>query len=72
MEQVKDIFPTFAVSGVVAAFMWGLSFLDLSPYLLLPLQVVAGLAAAFVIYERTKLSEYRELKELVLRAVRRK
>ena len=72
MEQVKDIFPTFAVSGVVAAFMWGLSFLDLSPYLLLPLQVVAGLAAAFVIYERTKLSEYRELKELALRMVRRK
>lgn len=71
-EQVKDIFPTFAVSGVVAAFMWGLSFLDMSPYLLLPLQVVAGLAAAFVIYERTNLSEYRELKELALRALRRK
>lgn len=71
-EQVKDIFPTFAVSGVVAAFMWGLSFLDMSPYLLLPLQVVAGLVAAFVIYERTNLSEYRELKELALRALRRK
>ena len=71
-EQVKDIFPTFAVSGGVAAFMWGLSFLDMSPYLLLPLQVVTGLAAAFVIYERTNLSEYRELKELALRALRRK
>ncbi len=71
-EQVKDIFPTFAVSLVVAACMWGLSFLKLSPYVLLPVQLVVGALAACLIYENLNLSEYREMKDLLLQTIKRK
>lgn len=68
-DQLKDILPTFAVSMLVAAGMWGVSFLDVSIYVLLPLQIIVGLTLAFVIYEKLRLSEYLEAKRLVMAAL---
>ncbi len=65
-EQLKDIFPTFAVSLIVAAAMWSLSLLDMPMYVLLFVQIVAGLALAFVLYEKLQLSEYLEAKRMLL------
>lgn len=65
-RQIRDVLPTFLVSLTVAGVMWGLSFLSLSYYVVFPLQIVAGLLLAFIIYERLKLPEYMEIRGMVL------
>lgn len=64
-EQLKDIFPTFAVSLIVAAFMWSFSFLNIATYIQLSVQIVVGLVFAFAIYEKLQLSEYLEAKRML-------
>lgn len=66
LRQIRDVLPTFLVSLTVAGVMWGLSFLPLSYYVVLPLQIVVGLLLAFLIYERLKLPEYMEIRGMVL------
>lgn len=72
IDQIKDILPTFLISLLVAFFMWCVSLLDLSVYLLLPVQLLSGSLLAFLIYERTQLSEYVEFKYLCLSLLKRK
>ena len=57
-EQIKDILPTFLTSFVVAVFMWSVSFLNISVYALLPIQILVGILLALFIYERLYLDEY--------------
>lgn len=71
-EQLKDIFPTFAVSLIVAGGMWTLTFIPMSYYFLLPLQIVVGLLFAFFVYEKLQLSEYLEGKKIVYSILKRK
>ena len=70
-EQITDWLPTFLVSLLVSAAMWSLSLTALPYPLLLPLQCVAGLALAILIYERLRLPEYMEVRQLALSAFRR-
>lgn len=72
IDQIKDILPTFLISLLVAFFMWCVSLLDLSVYLLLPVQLLSGSLLVFLIYERTQLSEYVEFKQLCLSLLKRK
>ena len=69
-EQIKDILPTFLTSFVVAVFMWSVSFLNISVYALLPIQILVGILLALFIYERLYLDEYLEVKQLVLSALK--
>lgn len=71
-EQIKDILPTFVVSLIVASVMWGATFLNISVYILLPVQISAGIILAFLIYEKLRLDEYLEVRQLVLSALKRK
>lgn len=71
-EQIKDILPTFLTSFVVAVFMWSVSFLNISVYTLLPIQLLVGISLALFIYERLHLDEYLEIKQLVLSALKRR
>lgn len=71
-EQIKDILPTFLTSFLVAAFMWSVSFWNISVYALLPTQLLAGISLTLLIYEKLHLDEYLELKQLVLTALMRK
>lgn len=71
-EQIKDILPTFVVSLIVASVMWGVTFLNISVYILLPVQISAGLILALLIYEKLRLDEYLEVRQLVLFALKRK
>ena len=57
---------------MVAVIMWGISFMDCSVYIVLPVQIVAGLFIALFIYEKLKLNEYIELRDLVLHSIKRK
>ena len=69
-RQIADIFPAFAVSFFVSMIMWGVSFIDISYYFLLPIQIFIGLVLAFFIYERLHLSEYLEVKQMMLSLIK--
>ena len=51
--------------------MWGLSFLPLSNYIILPLQLAVGLVLAYLIYERIQLPEYMEIRGMALSIFRK-
>lgn len=71
-DQVKDVFPTFAVSLIVAAVMWSFSLLDVSVYIQLSIQITVGLILAFSFYEKLQLSEYLEAKRMLISLLFRK
>lgn len=71
LEQVKDILPTFIVSLCVAAVMWSITLLEMNNYLLLLIQCIVGILMAVMIYEKLNLEEYKELKGIVLSALKR-
>ena len=71
-EQIKDITPTFLISCVVAFIMWSVTILDLSNYATLIIQSIIGITLATLIYEKLKLDEYLEVKQMVLSFIRRK
>lgn len=65
-EQVKDILPSFGVAVAMAIPVFAMSFIPMSPFLLLPLQIIVGAAITIAICEATKLPEYIELKGIVM------
>lgn len=65
-EQVKDILPSFGVAVAMAAPVYAMSFIPLNPFILLPLQIVAGAIITISICEVTRLPEYLELKGIVM------
>lgn len=67
-EQIKDILPVFVISLLIAAIMWSFSFLDISVYIQLPVQIVIGIVLACAIYEKMQLPEYLEAKQLAFSA----
>ncbi len=70
-EQIKDILPTFLVSFVTAAVMWIISLLDISVYIMLPVQIMVGVFIALLIYEKVKPVEYVEVRKLSLGLIKR-
>ena len=70
--QIKDILPTFIVSLIVAAIMWGFTFLHYSVWIILPLQCITGLLLFLIIYESIKLPEYLEIKEICFSIIKKK
>lgn len=65
-EQVKDILPSFGVALAMAVPVFTMSFIPLNPFILLPLQIVVGAVITITICEATRLSEYLELKDIIL------
>jgi teichuronic acid exporter len=72
IEQIKDILPTFGISCMVAMLMWCLTFLPWNAFILLPLQISVGISLALIVYEKTNLPEYLELKTMILSFLKRK
>jgi len=70
--QIRDIFPTFLVSSLVAACMWCITLLNYSVCITLLMQCFSGIILGVVIYEKMKLSEYLELKEIAFSVIKRK
>ena len=64
-EQVKDILPSFGVAVAMAVPVYTMSFIPFNPFILLPLQIVAGAVITLAICEATKLPEYMQLKGIV-------
>lgn len=62
--QLKDIRKSFVISISMAFPIWTLSFLPLTPFLILPIQVLLGGAVVYYMCEKMKLDEYLELKQI--------
>lgn len=71
-EQLKDIAPSFAITLSMAIFVYMLSFLPLAPLAVLIIQLLAGFSLLILLCETFRLSEYLELKEIVLTEIKEK
>jgi len=69
--QLKDLFPSasLALSMAIVVFLIGL--LPLSPYILLPIQLLTGAAIVFTVCELTHLEEYMQIKKIALGMIKR-
>lgn len=66
IDQLHDILPSLGIAFAVALPVYGLSFLPLNAFILLPIQLIVGAGIAYLLLERTKLEEYQELKQIAL------
>jgi O-antigen/teichoic acid export membrane protein len=65
-EQIKDILPSFGIAMAMAIPVFAMSFIPMSSYIMLPLQIVAGAIITISICEATKLPEYLEIKGIAM------
>lgn len=61
-EQAMDILPSLLMSLTMFAILFAISFMPISPFLMLPLQIAIGAIFTFAICEIRKPDEYLELK----------
>ncbi len=71
IEQVKDILPSFGVAITMAAVVYAMSFIPLSPFALFPLQVLVGAITTIFLCKLIKLPEYAELEEIALKGLKK-
>ena len=64
-SQIKDIAPSYGVATLIALSVYFLKFLPLSNWIILPMQIVVGVAVFFMICQTTKMEEYEEVKGIV-------
>lgn len=63
--QLRDIAPSYGVALTVALSVFFLKYLPVSNWIIMPVQVLTGSVFFYIICERTKLSEYIEVKGIV-------
>lgn len=64
--QLKDIAPSLAIAFIMAIPVYLLSYLSISMYVLLPIQMVVGFVVTIALCEWWKRDEYLQLKNIVL------
>lgn len=69
--QLKDVAPSYGVAMGIALAVYFLKYLPLSYWIILPMQLMLGLIVFFVICEWVKLSEYEEVKSIVISFLQR-
>ena len=65
-EQIKDILPSCIIALTMALIVFPISLLEISPFLVLPIQLLVGASFVIVVSEKIKLSEYLEIKSIIL------
>ena len=68
-KQLRDIAPSFFIALTMAVVVYLLKFLPLSNWVILPIQIVVGVAIFMGLCKVTKNKEYEEAKEIVLRVI---
>ena len=63
--QLKDVAPSYGVGLAVAVSVYFFKYLPISYWIVLPVQVIVGIGAFFIVCEGTKIPEYLELKVVV-------
>lgn len=71
-EQVKDILPSFFVSSTMSVVVFGMSYVHVSEYILLPLQFIVGIGIIVALSRVFRLQEYWEIKNIVLTTLKKK
>ncbi len=66
-EQIGDVLPSFLIALVMGMFVYLLGLIPISPYLLLPIQIIAGASIAICACKLGKLPEYIEVKEMAIK-----
>ena len=64
--QLLDVSKSFIISLSMALPLWSMSFLSLSPFIILPLQLLVGAIIVYALCEWFKLEEYVELKDILI------
>lgn len=62
--QLKDIAPSFGIAFLISASVYFFKYLPVSNGIILPIQIVVGVAVFFAVCEKTKLEEYVEVKDM--------
>lgn len=62
--QLKDIAPSYGIAFLIAISVYFFKYLPISYWIILPMQVVVGVAVFFVVCEKIKLGEYIEVKDM--------
>lgn len=65
-QQLKDVAPSYMVAFIIAFSVFFFKFLPVSSFVILPIQLVIGVAVFFFICEIFKPEEYVEVKSLVI------
>ena len=71
LEQVKDILPSFSVALLMALPVYAMSFVPVSPFVILPIQIVVGGGLTILLCNLFKLPEYYETKDIALQYVKK-
>jgi len=71
LTQIKDILPSFGIAVVMATVTYAISLLPLSPFILLPIQVMVGAGITVALCERFKRPEYLEIRSMALSVLRK-
>ncbi len=69
--QIKDVAPDYFVAFIVALSVYFMKFLPISPWFILFIQAIIGTIVCLALCETLKLSEYTELKSIVLSGFRK-
>ena len=64
-KQLKDIAPSYGIALTIAIVVYFIKYLPLSPWIVLPLQIVIGLLLLLFLCKITKIKEFNELILLV-------
>lgn len=68
-EQIRDIMPSFIIAFVMALLVFPFTFLTISPFIILPIQLLVGALFVIIVSEKIKLSEYLEIKGILTQYV---
>ena len=60
--QLKDIAPSYGVAALIAFSVYFIKYLPLSYWVILPIQIIVGIAVFLLVCEKTQLAEYVEVK----------
>ncbi|MEG2070909.1 MAG: oligosaccharide flippase family protein, partial [Bacteroidales bacterium] len=70
-EQLRDILPFFMISSMMGILVWSLSLLDLSVWVILPLQLFSGFIIYVGLNELYRSEDYVEIRNIVIRNIKR-
>lgn len=63
-EQILDVIPSLGVALTMAAAVYAMSFIPISPFILFPLQIIIGAVIAIGLSKSLKLPEYLEIEDI--------
>lgn len=64
-EQITDILPSFWVAALMAIVVYALSYIPITPFVLLPFQLIVGFTLVILLCEKRQAEEYLEIKSIV-------